>query len=145
MSRQRSPTIGGENQGINGRLLAESALLQLFAGLDLPLPHRVIDAAAAGNRSLAVAQECHTLDHVAVPLPALPLLAAYWLNSNGLERKLFEAAGENLSTIKADWAKLSFDGRDARLEGDAPGRKAIDEAVKAVAGTAHHHIAVDQK
>ncbi|TMJ35314.1 MAG: hypothetical protein E6G89_18830 [Alphaproteobacteria bacterium] len=69
------------------------------------------------------------------PLAALPLLAAYWLNSNGLERKLFEAAGENLSTIKADWAKLSFDGRDARLEGDAPGRKAIDEAVKAVAGT----------
>ena len=49
------------------------------------------------------------------PLAALPLLAAYWLNSNGLERKLFEAAGENLSTIKADWAKLSFDGRDSEV------------------------------
>lgn len=69
------------------------------------------------------------------PLAALPLLAAYWLNSDGLERKLAEAAGANLSTIKSDWAKLSFDGRDALLVGDAPGRKAIDEAVKAVAGT----------
>lgn len=70
------------------------------------------------------------------PLAALPLLAAYWLNSNGLEHKLAEAAGANLSSIKADWAKLSFDGRDAVLEGNAPGRKAIDEAVSAVAGTA---------
>jgi outer membrane protein OmpA-like peptidoglycan-associated protein len=70
------------------------------------------------------------------PLAALPLLAAYWLNSDGLERRLAQTSGANLATIKADWAKLSFDGRDALLEGNAPGRKAIDDAVKAVAGTA---------
>jgi outer membrane protein OmpA-like peptidoglycan-associated protein len=70
------------------------------------------------------------------PLAALPLLAAYWLNSDRLERRLTQASGANLATIKADWAKLSFDGRDALLEGNAPGRKAIDDAVKAVAGTA---------
>lgn len=70
-----------------------------------------------------------------LPLAALPFLGALWLNSGPIERKLTDAAGASLSTLKADWAKLSFDGRDARLEGDAPGLRAIEEAANAVAGT----------
>lgn len=68
-------------------------------------------------------------------MAGLPLLAALWLNGKGMEAKLTEAATASLKGAKGDWAKLSFDGRDARLEGDAPGRILIDEAVKAVAGT----------
>jgi outer membrane protein OmpA-like peptidoglycan-associated protein len=71
----------------------------------------------------------------AIPMAGLPLLAALWLNGNATETKLAEAASASLSGAKADWAKLSFNGRDALLQGDAPGRIAIDEAVKAVAGT----------
>lgn len=70
-----------------------------------------------------------------VPLAGLPLLAALWLNSAATEGKLTEAGRASLAGIKADWATLSFDGRDARLEGSAPGRRAIEDAVKAVAGT----------
>lgn len=69
------------------------------------------------------------------PLALLPFLAAFWLNSGGIERKLADAASANLAAAKADWAKLSFNGRDALLEGNAPGRSAIDAAVQAVAGT----------
>ena len=69
-------------------------------------------------------------------LAGLPFLAAWWLNSEGIERRLTDTAAASLSAVKADWAKVSFDGRDALLEGNAPGRIAIDEAVKAVAGTA---------
>lgn len=72
----------------------------------------------------------------AIPMAGLPLLAALWLNSKGIEAKLTETAGASLSTAKADWAKVTFNGRDGLLAGDAPGRIAIDEAVKAVAGTA---------
>ena len=68
-------------------------------------------------------------------MAGLPLLAALWLNSKGIEAKLAETATQSLAGAKGDWAKLSLDGRDARLEGNAPGRIAIDEAVKAVAGT----------
>ncbi len=68
-------------------------------------------------------------------LAGLPFLAAWWLNSEGIERQLAEKAGASLAAAKSDWAKVSFDGRDALLEGNAPGRIAIDEAVKAVAGT----------
>lgn len=70
-----------------------------------------------------------------LPLAALPFFAGLWLNSGPIERKLVTAAGTGLGALKADWAKLSFDGRDARLEGDAPGLRAIEEAAKAVAGT----------
>lgn len=70
-----------------------------------------------------------------VPLAGLPFLAALWLNSTPIERKLTDAAGASLAGIKADWAKLSLDGRDARLEGQAPGLRAIEDAVKVVAGT----------
>jgi outer membrane protein OmpA-like peptidoglycan-associated protein len=52
-----------------------------------------------------------------------------------MEAKLAEAAGGTLSGVKADWAKVTFHGRDAHIEGDAPGRIAIDEAVEALAGT----------
>src|SRR5207245_5091434 len=75
MPRQRRPAIGGESQGIDGRFLIETALLQFLSALDLPLAHRMIDAAAGGNGALAVAQEGNALDHVAVPLPALAFLA----------------------------------------------------------------------
>lgn len=69
-----------------------------------------------------------------LPLAAVPFLAALWLNSAPIERKLTEAAGASLANLNADWAKLSIDGRDARLEGNAPGLRAIEEAAKAVAG-----------
>jgi hypothetical protein len=36
---------------------------------------------------------------------------------------------------KADWAKITFHGRDAHIEGDAPDRIAMDQAVEAPAGT----------
>src|SRR5689334_9821272 len=68
----------------------------------------------------------------AIPMAGLPLLGAVWQNGKGLEVRLSEAASGSLSTAKADWAKISFDGRDARLEGDAPSRMALEEAVKAV-------------
>ena len=68
-------------------------------------------------------------------MAGLPLLAALWLNSKAIEGKLAQAASDSLSTAKADWAKVTVNGRDARIEGDAPGRIAIDEAARAVAGT----------
>ncbi|WP_162918908.1 Ig-like domain-containing protein [Taklimakanibacter deserti] len=68
-------------------------------------------------------------------MAGLPLLAALGFNSTGIEAKLTEAAGASLAEAKADWAKVTFNGRDGHIEGDAPGRLAIDEAVKAVAGT----------
>ncbi len=69
------------------------------------------------------------------PVALLPFLAALWLGSPAIDRQLADAAQSSLSRVSADWVKLNFDGRDARIEGDAPGRIAIDEAVKAVAGT----------
>lgn len=71
----------------------------------------------------------------AIPMAGLPLLAALWLNGKGIETGLAAASKESLAAAKADWAKVSFAGRDALLEGDAPGRSAIADAVKAVAGT----------
>lgn len=68
-------------------------------------------------------------------LAVLPFLAAWWLNGEKIEQRLTETAGASLAAAKADWAKVSFDGRDALLAGDAPGRVAIDEAVKVVAAT----------
>src|SRR4029078_3259225 len=70
----------------------------------------------------------------AVPMAGLPLLGAVWLDSKGIEGKLAGAAIGSLSTAKADWARVNFSGRDAHIEGDAPGRIAIEEAVKAAAG-----------
>jgi hypothetical protein len=43
----------------------------------------------------------------------------------GLETQLAEAAGGSLSAVKADWARVTFDGRDAHIEGDALGRIAM--------------------
>src|SRR5262245_28766817 len=71
----------------------------------------------------------------AFPMAGLPFLLALWLNGKGIEAKLTAAAGDNLTAAKADWAKVTFNGRDGLLTGDAPGRAAIDEAMKAVAGT----------
>jgi hypothetical protein len=68
-------------------------------------------------------------------MAGLPLLGALWLDRKGIEEKLAETAKDCLSTVKADWAKVSVNGRDAQIEGDAPGRIAIDQAVRAVAGT----------
>jgi outer membrane protein OmpA-like peptidoglycan-associated protein len=71
----------------------------------------------------------------AIPLAGLPLLASLWLNGKGMEAKLAAAATSSLSGAKADWAKVSFTGRDALIEGNAPGRAAIEDAVKTVAAT----------
>jgi len=68
-------------------------------------------------------------------MAGLPLLLALWFDSKGIEAKLTEAAGASLAADKSDWAKVTFNGRDGHIAGDAPGRLAIDEAVKAVAGT----------
>ena len=68
-------------------------------------------------------------------MAGLPLLGALWLDSKGIEGKLADTVKDSLSTEKADWAKVTINGRDAHIEGDAPGRIAIDQAVKAVART----------
>jgi outer membrane protein OmpA-like peptidoglycan-associated protein len=70
------------------------------------------------------------------PVALLPLLGALWISRPSVEQQLADAAKANLSQVKADWAKVSVEGRDALIEGDAPGRIAIEEAAKAVAGTA---------
>src|SRR5262249_20731673 len=71
----------------------------------------------------------------AIPMAGLPLLAALWVNSKGIEGKLAQAAGASLSAARADLAQVTVSGRDVQIEGDAPGRIAIDEAAKTVAGT----------
>ena len=66
------------------------------------------------------------------PLAALPLLAAWWLNTPSLENKLADEAAAVLKSAGADWADVEIDGRDALLSGDAPGRNPIEAAAKAV-------------
>jgi outer membrane protein OmpA-like peptidoglycan-associated protein len=69
------------------------------------------------------------------PLTAAPLLAAAWLNTDSLEKKLADRAAEALKGAGAEWAALTLDGRDAVLSGEGPSAEAIDAAAKAVAGT----------
>lgn len=69
------------------------------------------------------------------PLAVLPLLAAWQLNSDSLERRLTASSESALAAVGADWAKADFEGRDAILSGEAPDDGAAAAAVKAVAGT----------
>ena len=70
----------------------------------------------------------------APPMVVLTSLAAHLLNSGALNRDISARAADQLAAIGADWAKPTFDGRDAILGGDAPSQEAIDRAVKALAG-----------
>ena len=53
------------------------------------------------------------------PVALLPLLGALWISRPSVEQQLADAAKANLSQVKADWAKVSVEGRDALIEGDA--------------------------
>jgi outer membrane protein OmpA-like peptidoglycan-associated protein len=66
---------------------------------------------------------------------ALPILAAWWWNTDKLTTDITHRASESLSRAGIDWAKLSFEGRDGTLSGDSPSDDALDAAVRAVAGT----------
>lgn len=70
----------------------------------------------------------------ALPMVALPTLAAVWLNTSTLIRDISARATEQLFAIGANWAVSSFNGRDATLGGDAPSQQAIDTARDALAG-----------
>lgn len=71
----------------------------------------------------------------APPMVALTTLAAHVLNSGALYKDISARTAEQLFAAGANWAVATFDGRDVTLIGDAPSQQAIDEAVKAVAGT----------
>ncbi len=70
----------------------------------------------------------------ALPMVALPTLAAAWLNTGSLVRDISARSAEQLSAIGATWAVPTLDGRDLTLSGDAPSQQAIDTAVNALAG-----------
>ena len=70
----------------------------------------------------------------ALPMVALPTLAAVWLNTGTLFRDISARATEQLFAIGANWAGATFNGRDATLSGDAPSQQAIDTAREALSG-----------
>ena len=70
----------------------------------------------------------------ALPMVALPTLAAGWLNTSTLMRDISARATEQLFANCANWAVSSLKGRDATLGGDAPSQQAIDTARDALAG-----------
>ena len=69
------------------------------------------------------------------PVVLLPFVAAFSLSAPSTLEDISGRATLSLAAVGADWAKVSFDGRDATLSGDAPGAAALDAAVKAVSGT----------
>ena len=69
------------------------------------------------------------------PIAALPLLAAYVLNGQTVQDDIARRAAENLKATGADWAKLTVNGRDAKVAGDSPTQARIDVAIAAVAAT----------
>ena len=71
----------------------------------------------------------------APPMVVLTSLAAHLLNGGALNKDLSTRAVAQLAAIGADWAKPTFEGRDASLGGDAPSEEAIDAAAKALEGT----------
>jgi outer membrane protein OmpA-like peptidoglycan-associated protein len=70
----------------------------------------------------------------ALPMVALPTLAAVWLNTSSLFRDISARSTERLFAIGANWAVPLFDGRDVTLGGDAPNQEAIDKALDALSG-----------
>ncbi len=64
-------------------------------------------------------------------LAGLPFLAGGWLQTEGLVKDITART----QAAAGDWAKVEFDGRDAKLSGEVPSQAAIDAAVKAVADT----------
>jgi outer membrane protein OmpA-like peptidoglycan-associated protein len=69
------------------------------------------------------------------PVAALPFLAGFMINTDSLNNGIANRVNQQLAASGTDWAKMSFDGRDATLAGDAPSQEAIDKAAAAVAGT----------
>jgi len=69
------------------------------------------------------------------PVALLPFIAAAALNSNRVTEDLAGRATRSLDQAGATWAKLTLDGRDATIAGDAPDEAAIEAAVRAVAAT----------
>jgi|GEM_PF-3555087 len=69
------------------------------------------------------------------PVAVLPFVAALMINSAGVHDDLMKRGTAALASAGADWAKLEVEGRDATVSGDAWSQKALDDAVKAVAGT----------
>ena len=70
----------------------------------------------------------------ALPMVALPTLAAFWLNNSALIREISARSTEQLFAIGANWAIPTFNVRDVTLSGDAPSQQAIDTAMDALAG-----------
>ena len=64
-------------------------------------------------------------------LAGLPFLAGGWLQTEGLVKDMTART----QAAAGDWAKVEFDGRDAKLSGEVASQSAIDAAVKAVADT----------
>jgi outer membrane protein OmpA-like peptidoglycan-associated protein len=64
-------------------------------------------------------------------MAGLPFLAGGWLQTDGLVTDLTARA----QAAAGDWAKVEFDGRDAKLSGTATSQEALDAAVKAVVDT----------
>ena len=69
------------------------------------------------------------------PVSALPLLAAWVINTEPLQQDILDRAAASLKSAGADWAKISLSGRDAEIAGDAKSAGDIEAAIKAVAGT----------
>ncbi len=65
----------------------------------------------------------------------LPFLGAWFWNGASLDTKLAEGVSTNLASVGADWAKVSFDGRDAVLAGEGPSDEALAAASQSVSGT----------
>ena len=69
------------------------------------------------------------------PVVVLPFVAAFAVSTKSTLEDVADRATLNLAAQGAQWSKLTFDGRDASLAGDAPDAEALDAAVKAVTGT----------
>jgi outer membrane protein OmpA-like peptidoglycan-associated protein len=66
----------------------------------------------------------------------LPLLAAYMVSTKSLHEDIATRASGALSANEATaWAKVDSNARDLTVSGTAPSQQALDDAVKAVAGT----------
>ena len=69
------------------------------------------------------------------PVVVLPFVAAISLSTGSTLEDISGRATLSLAAVGADWSKITFDGRDVTLSGDAPSAAALDAALKAIAGT----------
>lgn len=71
---------------------------------------------------------------VYAPVAIMPLVAAAMIGGKIMQADLQNRAAAALASQGAGWASLTFDGRDARIGGQAPDEAAKNAAVAALGG-----------